>query len=180
MATINIENYRIGYTDQFFFDTNIWLLLFGNLANYNQKDQKEYSKFFKESLQRDIPIYITSMVLSEFSNVLLRLEFKQWKIRNNFNEDKDFKRDFGSTSDFKNSVQNIKKLLNSILNLPNIHLTSDYFNGIDIQNVFNNFGDVDFNDAYIIEFINRKYKIVTNDKDFQKLDSQIDIITTKI
>ena len=106
MATINIENYKISYTDQFFFDTNVWLLLFGNLANYKPKDQQEYSKLFKESLQRDIPIFISSMILSEFANVLLRIDFKQWKTK--FSESKDFKKDFGTTLEYKNSIRNIK------------------------------------------------------------------------
>lgn len=180
MATINIEIYKIGFNDQFFFDTNVWLLLFGNLANYKPKDQKEYSKLFKESLQREIPIYISSMVLSEFANVLLRLDFKQWKTKNKFTESKDFKKDFGITQEYKNSVQNTKQLLKSILELPNIHLISDFFNGIDKEAILNHFDLVDFNDAYITELVRNKYKVVTNDKDFQKLDSKIDIITTQI
>ncbi|WP_281310665.1 type II toxin-antitoxin system VapC family toxin [Flavobacterium flavigenum] len=181
MATINIETYKIGYTDQFFFDTNVWLLLFGNLANYQKKDQKEYSKFFKESLQREIPIYISSMILSEFANVLLRVDFKQWKTKNKFTESKDFKKDFGITPDYKKSVKNAKELLQSILDLPNIHLISDFFNGIDKETILKDFDIVDFNDAYLVELIrNNKYKVVTNDKDFQKLESKIDIITNQI
>ncbi len=178
MATIDIKTYKIGYTDQFFFDTNVWILLYGNLANYNSKDQKEYSKFFKESLQREIPIFISSMILSEFANVLLRLDFKQWK--NKFSENKEFKKDFGATQEYKNSVANIKNLLKKILELPNIHLISDFFNGINTSNIFNNFDFVDFNDAYITELVGNKYKLVTNDTDFQKLNTTIDIITAKI
>lgn len=180
MATINIETYKVGYTDQLFFDTNVWLLLFGNLANYKPKDQREYSKLFKESLQRGIPIYISSMILSEFANVLLRLDFKQWKTKNNFTDSKDFKRDFGITPEYKNSVQNTKALLKSILELPNIHLISDFFNGINLGNILKEFDIVDFNDSYIAELISKKYKLVTNDKDFQKLNHKIDIITTQI
>lgn len=180
MATINIETYKIGYTDQFFFDTNVWLLLFGNLANFKPRDQREYSKLFKESLKREIPIYISSMILSEFANVLLRLEFKQWKTINKFTEIKDFKRDFGITQEYKNSVQSIKSALKTILELPNIHLISDFFNGINVEAILYNFDVVDFNDAYITELVRNKYKVVTNDKDFQKLDSKLDIITTQV
>lgn len=180
IATINIETYKIGYTDEFFFDTNVWLLLFGNLANYKPKDQKEYSKFFKQTLTKESPIFISSFVLSEFANVLLRAEFKNWKTRNNFSSTKDFKRDFGSTVEYKNCVKDIKISLLSILNLPNIHLISDFFNGINYNNILNNFDLVDFNDAYIIELVKGKYKIVTNDRDFQKFESKIDIVTTQI
>jgi predicted nucleic acid-binding protein len=180
MATIDITKYKIGYTDQFFFDTNVWLLLFGNLANYKPKDQEEYSKLFKASLQREIPIYISSMILSEFVNVLLRIDFKQWKTKNKFTENKDFKRDFGITQEYKNSVQSTRVLLKSILELPNIHLISDFFNGINKDNILQDFDIVDFNDAYITELVRNKYKIVTNDRDFQKLGAKIDIITSQI
>lgn len=180
MATINIVNYKIGFTDQFFFDTNIWLLLFGNIANYRTKDQKEYSSFFKETLNKQTPIFISSLVLSEFANVLLRSEFKNWKAKNNFSALKDFKRDFSVTIEYSNCVKSSKESIKSILNLPNIHLISDFFNGINTESVLGNFDFVDFNDAYLIELSKGKYKIVTNDKDFQKLDGSVDIITTQI
>lgn len=180
MATIKLQTYKIAFTDQFVFDTNIWLLLFGNVSYYQKNDQNEYSKLFKETLLREIPIFISSMILSEFANVLLRIEFKQWKTKNKFSESKDFKKDFGITQEYKSSVQNTKELMNSILELPNIYMIPDFFNGINIKNILNDFSLVDFNDSYIVELIGNKYKLVTNDKDFQKLDLKIDILTTQI
>lgn len=38
MATINPKELKIGFSDQFFFDTNIWLLLFGTVADFESKD----------------------------------------------------------------------------------------------------------------------------------------------
>jgi hypothetical protein len=62
MATINIQEYKIGFTDQFFFDTNVWLLLYGTLAGFQAKEQKLYTNFFQDLLQKDTPIFLTAMV----------------------------------------------------------------------------------------------------------------------
>jgi predicted nucleic acid-binding protein len=178
MATIKLKEYEIGYKDQFFFDTNIWLLLYGTVANFQAVDQGQYTKFLEKLLTRDSPIFITSMVISEFANVLLRKDFNQWVSTNNF-FGKDFKKDFVGIKEYENSVETITILINKILKLPNIFIVGDNFNAIDKSEVLNNFKIVDFNDSYFTQLaILNNYKIVTNDKDFQKLESKIDVITT--
>lgn len=180
MATIKLNGYQVKMTDQFFFDTNVWLLLFGTVSNYQRNDQASYSSLLKELILRNKPIYITSMVISEFANVLLRHDFKQWSTTNGFNN-QDFKRDFVGTNDYLNSVVTIKQLILSILSIPNLIKVSDSFHNIDTDIILNNFGNVDFNDSYITQLATQNgYKIVTNDRDFQKLGNFIDIITTQI
>lgn len=180
MATIDLKNYQIKMSDQFFFDTNVWLLLFGTVANYQKADQDTYSSFLKNIIQRQNPIYITSMIISEFANVLLRHDFKQWTNEKGL-VNQDFKRDFVGTTDYQSSVITIKQLILSILNIPNILRVSDSFHNIDMNNILDNFGIVDFNDSYIANLSNQnKYKVVTNDKDFQKLATNIDILTTQV
>lgn len=180
MATIKVQDLKIGFTDQFFFDTNIWLLLFGTVGDFQIKDQKAYSKLLEDLITKDKPIFIASVVISEFANVLLRRDFEQWvsveKIVN-----ARFKIDFVGTKRYQYSVTTITKSINKILKLPNIQPIPDSFHCIGKENILNNFKIVDFNDAYIFELSKmNNYKIVTNDKDFQKLDSKIDIITTQI
>lgn len=180
MATIKLSNYEIGFTDQFFFDTNVWLLLFGTVASFQANDQLQYTKLLEKLITRDSPIYITSMVISEFANVLLRRDFNQWISNNNY-VNKDFKRDFVGTKDYENSVETISISINKIFKLPNLVSVGDNFNAINKNKILQNFKIVDFNDAYYTELAElNKYKIVTNDKDFQKLDSKIDILTTQI
>lgn len=180
MATIKLSQYQIGYTDQFFFDTNIWLLLYGTVAGFQANDQLQYTKLLEKLITRDSPIYITSMVVSEFANVLLRRDFNQWISNNNF-IGKDFKKDFVGTKDYENSVETISVSINKIFKLPNLVVVGDNFNAIDKNQILLDFKLVDFNDAYYTQLAQlNNYKIVTNDRDFQKLDSKIDIVTTQI
>ncbi len=179
MATIKPNKCEIGFSDQFFFDTNVWLLLYGTIADFQKDDQKAYAKFLENLISRNAPIYITSMVVSEFANVLIKKEYNSWKT-NNPNISNKFKLDFVPTTQYANTVSTISILIKKIIKLPNLQLIGDDFNAIDKSNILNNFKIVDFNDAYIYQLaILNKYKIVTNDKDFQKLSSSIDIITTQ-
>jgi len=180
MVATNVTEYKIGFTDQFFFDTNIWILLFGTIANYEKKDQQAYSKFLEELLSRNGGIYITSMVISEFSNVLLRKSFKQWSgLAQNIG--KDFKKDYVGTSDYKSSVGTILILIKKILALPIVVKVLDNLNAIDVTNIEQNFLIADFNDSYFAEIARlNNYKIVTNDRDFQQLKGNLQIITTQI
>lgn len=180
MATIKAQDFKIGFTDQFFFDTNIWLLLFGTVADFQNKDQRIYSKLLEDLITKDSPIFIASVVISEFANVLLRRDYDQWvSIEKPLNVK--FKKDFVGTKRYEDSVNTITKSIKRILKLPNIQAVPDSFHCINKENILNNFTIVDFNDSYIFELSKmNNYKIVTNDKDFQKLDSKIDIITTQI
>jgi len=180
MVATNIHNYKIGFSDQFFFDTNIWILLFGTIANYEKRDQQAYSKFFEELMTRDKGIHITSMVISEFSNVLLRKSFKQWSSISQ-NVGKDFKKDYVGTSDYKSNVETILILIKKILSLPNVIKAPDNLNAVDIGNIEQNFQIADFNDSYFLELARlNNYKIVTNDRDFQKMHGDIQIVTTQV
>lgn len=180
MATINIQEYKIGFTDQFFFDTNVWLLLYGTLAGFQAKEQKLYTNFFQDLLQKDTPIFLTAMVISEFSNVLLRRDYNQWVSTNKL-VNQDFKRDFVGTKAYQESVATITIAVNKIIKLPNIILVGDNFNAIDKEAILNNFKLIDFNDSYYAQLaILNKYKVVTHDSDFQALDSKIDILTANL
>lgn len=180
MATINIRDYNIGFTDQIFFDTNIWLLLYGTLADFQAKEQRVYTNFFQILLQKETPIFVTGMVISEFSNVLLRRDYNQWVSTNKL-VNQDFKKNFVGTRNYEESVAIITVALNKILNLPNVILVGDNFNAIDKNSILDNFRHVDFNDSYFTELaILNKYKIVTHDKDFQILGHRVDILTANL
>jgi hypothetical protein len=93
----------------------------------------------------------------------------------------DFKKHFVGTNTYRNSVISITNSINRILKLPNLFRVSDSFHNLKINNILESFKLVDFNDSYINELcIGNKYKVFTNDKDFQKLYSKIDIITTQV
>lgn len=181
MGTIKIQDFTSKFSDEFLFDTNVWLLIYGPIADYQKKDQREYSRFLATLIQRNSSIYITSMIISEFANVILRIDFRQW-CDNQINiSNLDFKRDFVGTSEYVDSVRDIKQLIIEILSLPIIVKIPDNFNSLNMDAILERFDVVDFNDAYISTLSqNNNYKIVTNDRDFQKLQSSIEIITTQV
>lgn len=177
MAKINIDNYKIKFSDKFFFDTNIWLLLFGTVASFQKFEQRKYSNFFGNLVSNENSIYITSLVLSEFSNVLLRRDFKQWQENTN-SYTKSFKIDFVGTEEYKKSVYSIKILLDKILNVPNLIKIGDSLQTMDMEIVLENFEKIDFNDCYYGELCKLyDYKMVSHDKDLDVLSTKIDLIT---
>lgn len=190
MATIKLNEYEIGFTDQFFFDTNIWILLFGTVKESQANDENQYAILFEKIIAQNSPIYITSMITYEFASILLKRDFKQWKSNNNL-INKKFKKDFVGSKEYENSVATITASINKIYQLPNLVILEDVFNPIDKDAILNNFKIVDFNNSYYDDLIVRskyslitsailnKFKIVTNSKDFQQFDSNIDIITAK-
>lgn len=176
---ISPNEYKIGFTDQFFFDTNIWLILFASIADVNKKEQAAYSIFLENLIRKQSPIYITSSVISEFSNVLLRRDFNQWKFNSGIANPK-FKDDFVPTINYKNSVKYITSSLRKIFLLPNVIKIPDDFNSIDFDKILEDFSLIDYNDSYIIQIcLKKNYKIVTNDGDFKKVNCDINIITTR-
>lgn len=177
MARISVDSYKLSFSDVFFFDTNIWLLLFGTVADFEKNEQRKYSNFFAELVSKDKAIYITSLVFSEFSNVLLRRDFRSWQ-KNTNNYDKDFKKDFVGTEAYKNSVESIKIQLNKILALPNLVRVGDSFHILNFERIFSNFDFIDFNDSYYAEVcMQNNYKLVTNDRDLFRLEQNLDIIS---
>lgn len=180
MGTIKIQDFNSKFSDEFLFDTNVWLLIYGPIADYQKKDQREYSRFLANLIQRNRSIYITSMIISEFANVILRRDFRQWS-DNQTIPNIDFKRDFVGTREYVDSVQEIKQLIVEILSLPIITKIPDNFNSLNMDTILERFDVVDLNDAYISALSqSNNYKIVTNDRDFQKLQNSIDIITTQV
>jgi len=109
---IQIQNHSIQASDTYFFDANIWIFLFCPIGNKKRDAQKVYSAFYKELIKRDCTIIINSLVLSEFANTYLRIDFKLWKgNRNNLDYKKDFvgsQRYLSTIYDIKNAIKGIK------------------------------------------------------------------------
>lgn len=177
MAKIDIESHSIAYSDMFFFDTNVWLLLYGTIANFQKNEQKKYSRFFSEILTKKTPIYITSLVFSEFSNVLLKRDFRQWQAETSSPQNS-YKQDFVGSAAYRRSVDSITTQLRKILQLPNLMIVGDNLHILDFGNIFLDFNSIDFNDSYFTEVcLLNNYKMVTNDRDLLLVSSKIDVIT---
>lgn len=177
MEKIRPEELSLNFSTEFFFDTNIWIILFGNLGNYNRSSQNEYSKFFENVLSKNCSIYLTSMILSEYANVILRIEFANWQKQQGKLNLK-YKQDFVGTDVYKEKVQLVKNQIAKILNLKNIIKLPDDFNALNLDSIFVNFGPVDFNDAYINEIVKlKKCILVTEDEDFKEIYSEKTLVT---
>lgn len=165
---IRISDYSIKAGDTFFFDNNIWMYLLCPIGNFNAKRQKEYSKFLNYIQQRQNHIYINSLVLSEFSNRYLRLDYDITRSDpKNAGQYNDFKKDFVGSNDYKSTVAAIKIQMKNILKI--CQKCSDEFNSINIDEILSVFTGIGFNDSYYIHFAKTKNLIiVTDDSDFLK------------
>jgi|SRR5690554_612695 len=177
MGLINSRDYTVKSIDSFFLDTNVWLLLFGDIADFQKKEQSQYSKVLESILSRECMIFFTSNVLSEFSNVLLRRSFNDWQSETE-NIGKKFKDDFVGSEPYLERVELISDLINKIIKLPCVQRMPDDFNAVQLDRILERFKIIDFNDAYIAEICQSKsLKLVTNDRDFFYLKDELDIIS---
>src|SRR4051794_33144483 len=110
---IRIKDYSIKGDDVFFFDNNIWMYLFCPIGQYNAHKQAEYSKFFQYIVSRKNHIFVNSLILSEFANRYLRLDFA---IQNKSSlQYPSFKKDYMPSPRFVSIAGDIKIHLTKIL-----------------------------------------------------------------
>ena len=173
---INIKTYSPKSTDVFFFDNNVWMYLFCSLGNHNRARQSAYSSFLQSVQTARATIFISSMVISEFANRYLRMDYEQWK-RTTRNYSAEFKKDYVGSTQYSTTVEEIKIQINQIMSV--CEKSSDNFNAIDLNDVFTHLQDIDFNDSYYIELAKLdNWKIVTDDKDFTNYTNHnLDVIT---
>jgi predicted nucleic acid-binding protein len=173
---VDITKYSPRSSDIFFFDNNVWMYLFCPLANYNKNKQKHYSAFLQNITISRSTIFISSLVLSEFTNRYLRMDFEQWKDEQKM-YDTDFKRNYVGTERYNTTVLEIKRNINQIMKF--CEKSSDNFNAIDLNIVLQHLSQIDFNDSYYLELAKiSRWKIVTDDSDYLSYKGHdIEIIT---
>lgn len=172
---IQLKDFNPRSGDSFFFDNNIWMFLYCPIGNVDSSKQAKYSELLNRILASKATIWINSMVLSEFSNASLRLDFNLWRTEKGLPDAK-FKEDYIPTERYKEAVDSISAQIKQILRFTN--KATDNFTAISLSGLFNSFRTIDFNDAYYIEFCKiMKVSFVTDDKDFFKVDTGLTIIT---
>ena len=176
MATCKISKYTVGPSEEFFFDTNVWLFIFAPLAGAKTDKQKAYSGLLGEIVSRGATIWINSQVVAEYINRYLRMEFDQWKERTK-RYDAEFKRDFRPTSDYLSSLNSAKSLLSVILQKSKRH--PDDFHTIDVNAIISSMGSTcDYGDAIIVDLCKRKkFNLVTDDKDMTQNNYAFTVLT---
>jgi len=148
---IDILTLQPASMDIYFFDNNIWMYIFCPLGNYNKTRQKAYSSFLQSVKTVGATIFINSLILSEFSNAYLKMDFDLWKGKIGDLTLK-YKRDYIGTQSYKDTVEEIKLHITSIMKF--CERSSDNFNAVNLGNVLNHLSEIDFNDSYYIELVN--------------------------
>lgn len=178
MATVEkIKGYQVKSGDLFFFDNNVWMFLFSPISNVNESQQRIYANLLREIRATQATIFINSLVVSEYINSSLRLNFGHWKDRvsKQGNLTPDYKLHYRPTDDFKTGLIAIYEEMKEILSIS--ERRPDDFNALDLNSLFTT-KSMDFNDAYYANFCEKNSLIlVTDDKDLQNTPLPIKILT---
>ena len=146
------------------------------MGDTNKASQQIYSRFLSNVLTSRATIFINSLILSEYANRYLRIDFNLLQTKEG--TQLSFKKDYVGSSRYQTTVSDITSSIKKILAI--CEKTTDNFNFINIDSLFGHFNEIDFNDSYIIELSRlNSYKLVTDDKDFTNYKKHnIEIITT--
>ena len=164
----SITSYDFSQPQSFFFDTNIWLYIYGPIS-WQDPRSEIYSRALKKIRASDGSIYINCMIISEFINAFSRIEFKQ---QSEFSRYKEFRNSPGFRAVAQDIAYNVRKILKNTL-----ACDSDFIS-IDLPEIIDIFeqGKYDFNDLVFAEVCRSKGMIfVTHDKDFS--DMGVEVLT---
>lgn len=176
MEIIKVNKHKVLPANVYFFDTNVWVFIFAPIAGTDKRKQSCYSKLLKEICSLDATIFVSSLVLSEYVNAVLRIGFKQWKNSNGI-QNADFKFDYRVTNDYlttlKDAVCQVEEILKICKKRP------DDFHIIDLKSVLDQMNqNADYNDSYYVKDCEKMHMIfVSDDTDIQKIQSSIKLIT---
>ncbi len=168
-----IQQYPFSESDRLFFDTNVWLFIYGPQGDPNDSQVRTYSGAYTDILNRNARIFIDALTLSEFINRYARLEYKFWKEENSI--DVDFK-EFRNSADFETIAQDIELAAHGILT--DARAIESGFSKINTISLMQQYGKgkSDFNDLMIVEVCkSNQLTLITDDGDFR--DADIPILT---
>lgn len=176
MKLVKCKDYTVSSMDTFLFDTNVWFLIFGPVAASEHRKQEVYSGLLRDAVSRGACVFITSLIVSEYINVVLRLGFKQW-MRSNGVFNADYKHDYRPTQSYKICLQDAVDQIDEIMKVAK--RCPDDFNSINIGQILNQMDEnCDFNDSYYVTQCSRiPMKLVSDDADMQNLRGGITVIT---
>ena len=158
--------YKIAKDNKVFIDTNILIFLFSpNFISSKDYQVDKYSKILELLITNNNELYINSLVISEFLNRCLRIDFE--KNFQNGNRTKDFKRDYRNSDSYIQTLRIIKKEIKKFLKL-NVKQIHDSFDEIDILKELEHLDKLDFNDLMIVKSIEHYgLKLLSDDGDFK-------------
>ena len=171
---IEINSYQPKPTEKFFFDANIWMFIYCPLGNYKSHIIAEYSNFLKKIKKEKSSLFVSSLVLSEFFNAYVRLEFELWKNKDSNNKEY---REFKITQSYKDIASEASYTIKYLI-LKEAERVDDRFSEMDIEELFIQIENSDFNDSYYLQLVLMDQMIfVTNDGNMSSQRIKSSIIT---
>lgn len=153
---------KVDPEEKVFLDTNILIFLFSpSFVTSASWQIDKYSQIFAKLVENKNEMYINSLVVSEFINRCLRIDFD----KNYNNDNKDFKRDYRQSSEYE---QTLKVILNELKKILALTITiDDDFSSFNVISEFKNNSQLDFNDLIIARtVINNGFSLLSDDQDF--------------
>jgi len=164
------STYKINKNDNVFLDTNILIFLFSpDFVSSNDYQVDTYSKIFEILVEKQNNMYINSLVVSEFLNRCLRIDFDK-----NFQDDdksKHYKNDYRRSNEYKQTLNILLKLLHKMLNVFKIKQLDDDFSKFETISEFEKSDELDFNDLVISRTVlTQNLKLLSDDRDFDNYE----------
>lgn len=177
MAIINIDTHVPVEGEHYFLDCNVLMYMFYPNGSYASDLIAAYSCLISNIIASNADIFITDMLISEFINTYIQVEFHRLAALNNWPHNKKyFKNTFKLLPEYSNILREIKCILERQL-FPISKRLDVKFSEISLDNIFDNPQTFDFNDLYYGLSVNGCVEyIVTNDADFSNVGG-CDIIT---
>lgn len=163
---INMDNlHKITSEDKVFVDTNILIFLFSpSFVNSHHYQVEKYSSLYGKLLNVGSELYVNELVISEFINRCMRIDFER-----NFNQNgnKDYKTDYRISSEYDKTLRIVLKQVKKILK--NVKQIDNNFKTFDIVGSVSSNLKTDFNDLIIADTVRKNsLKLLSNDRDFKK------------
>lgn len=156
--------YKISENEEVFIDTNILIYLFSpDFVSSRTEHIEEYSNILDILLQKNAKLHISSIVLSEFINRILRIDHEK-----NKEQYPDFKKDYRKSLEYKETLKLILKQVKKILKVS--QKIDDNFVSFDVLDWYKKDSkqNLDFNDLHIVSVIEKNsLKLLSNDVDFE-------------
>lgn len=162
---VDINGYAFSDQDNLFFDTNIWLYLYGPQGNPGDPVTQTYSQALARAMHAKSRIWIDVLIVSEFVNRFARIEYDiQYP---NKSQRPSFKH-FRNNPVFKPIAQAIVGAVRNIIKFT--ARTESGFATVDIDTLLSEFETTpsDFNDQILVRLCNaNSLQLVTHDFDFK-------------
>lgn len=170
IKTTHAKRHKYSPEDHLFFDTNIWLHVFGPQGSSHSQRAKSYSQVFKRALKAKSNIYIDVLVISEYLNRSLRLHFNQaGQPGENF-------KNYRGTPEYAAAAQEVTRGAKSFLKY--CTLVESDFPQCGLMQIMDEFAysATDFNDEILIKLCHRhQFTLITDDGDF--LNSGLSVLS---